>query len=151
MKTAIVYVGAAIAEIAGCFAFWGWLRLGKPIWWLLPGVCSLIVFAYLLTLVETEAAGRAYATYGGIYIVASLVWLWIVEGARPDRWDITGASLCLIGAADRFLRFRSLPRTFDRCRRWGHPRAWGSPARPRSSPAGVREIDRGGRSSDKRE
>jgi small multidrug resistance family-3 protein len=90
MKTAIVYVGAAIAEIAGCFAFWGWLRLGKPIWWLLPGVCSLIVFAYLLTLVETEAAGRAYATYGGIYIVVSLVWLWIVEGARPDRWDITG-------------------------------------------------------------
>ena len=53
MKTAIVYVGAAVAEIAGCFAFWGWLRLGKPIWWLLPGVCSLIAFAYLLTLVET--------------------------------------------------------------------------------------------------
>ncbi len=80
MKTAIVYVGAAVAEIAGCFAFWGWLRLGKPIWWLLPGVFSLIVF-YLLTLVETEAAGRAYATYGGIYIVASLVWLWVVECA----------------------------------------------------------------------
>ena len=99
MKTAIVYVGAAVAEIAGCFAFWGWLRLGKPIWWLLPGVFSLIVFAYLLTLVETEAAGRAYATYGGIYIVASLLWLWIVESARPDRWDITGASICLIGAA----------------------------------------------------
>jgi small multidrug resistance family-3 protein len=99
MKTAIVYVGAAVAEIAGCFAFWGWLRLGKPIWWLLPGVFSLIVFAYLLTLVETAAAGRAYATYGGIYIVASLAWLWIVESARPDRWDIMGASICLIGAA----------------------------------------------------
>ncbi len=79
MKTAIVYVGAAVAEIAGCFAFWGWLRLGKPIWWLVPGVFSLIVFAYLLTLVETGAAGRAYATYGGIYIVASLVWLWVVR------------------------------------------------------------------------
>ena len=85
MKTAIVYVGAAIAEIAGCFAFWGWLRLGRPIWWLFPGVFSLIVFAYLLTRVETEAAGRAYATYGGIYIVASLAWLWMVESARPDR------------------------------------------------------------------
>jgi small multidrug resistance family-3 protein len=71
MKTAAVYVGAAIAEIAGCFAFWSWLRLGKPIWWLLPGLISLIVFAYLLTLVQTDAAGRAYATYGGIYIVAS--------------------------------------------------------------------------------
>ena len=59
----------------------------------------LIVFAYLLTLVETEAAGRAYATYGGIYIVASLAWLWVVESVRPDRWDIAGASICLIGAA----------------------------------------------------
>ncbi len=75
MKSALVYVGAAIAEIAGCFAFWAWLRLGKPLWLLLPGVLSLIVFAYLLTLVETDAAGRAYAAYGGIYIVASLVWL----------------------------------------------------------------------------
>ena len=99
MKTAIVYVGAAVAEIAGCFAFWGWLRLGKPIWWLLPGVFLLIVFAYLLTLVEAEVAGRAYATYGGIYIVASLVWLRVVESARPDRWDVAGASICLIGAA----------------------------------------------------
>ena len=60
---------------------------------------SLIAFAYLLTLVETEAAGRAYATYGGIYIVASLAWLWVVESVRPDRWDIAGASICLIGAA----------------------------------------------------
>ena len=99
VKTAIVYAGAVAAEIAGCFAFWGWLRLGKPAWWLLPGVISLILFAYLLTLVETEAAGRAYATYGGIYIVASLAWLWLVENVRPDRWDVAGASICLIGAA----------------------------------------------------
>jgi small multidrug resistance family-3 protein len=99
MKTVVVYVGAAIAEIAGCFAFWGWLRLDKPLWWLLPGLLSLVAFAYLLTLVETGAAGRAYAAYGGIYIVASLVWLWTVESVRPDRWDVAGASLCLAGAA----------------------------------------------------
>lgn len=99
MKTAFVYVGAAVAEIAGCFAFWGWLRLGKPAWWLLPGILSLVVFAWLLTLVGTAAAGRAYAAYGGIYIVASLVWLWTIEGVRPDRWDVAGASICLIGAA----------------------------------------------------
>jgi small multidrug resistance family-3 protein len=60
---------------------------------------SLVVFAYLLTLVETNAAGRAYAAYGGIYIVASLLWLWAIESVRPDRWDVTGASICLIGAA----------------------------------------------------
>jgi small multidrug resistance family-3 protein len=78
--------------------FGGWLRLSKPVWWLLPGVLSLIAFAYLLTLVETDAAGRAYAAYGGVYIVASLLWLWIVESVRPDPWDLAGASLCLIGA-----------------------------------------------------
>src|ERR687895_307946 len=72
MKTVVVYVGAAVAEIVGCFAFWAWLRLGKPIWWLLPGVFSLIAFAYLLTLVETEAAGRAYATYGVISLPSAL-------------------------------------------------------------------------------
>jgi small multidrug resistance family-3 protein len=98
MKTTIVYICAAVAEIAGCFAFWSWLRTGKPVWWLLPGVLSLVAFAYLLTLVETDAAGRAYATYGGIYIVASLGWLWAVEGVRPDRWDVGGAFVCLIGA-----------------------------------------------------
>jgi small multidrug resistance family-3 protein len=99
MKTAFVYVGAAIAEIAGCFAFWAWLRLGKTVWWLVPGLLSLVVFAYLLTLVETNAAGRAYAAYGGIYIVASLLWLWAMESVRPDRWDVAGASICLVGAA----------------------------------------------------
>ncbi|MBB1093445.1 YnfA family protein [Rhodopseudomonas palustris] len=99
MKSPIIYVCAALAEIAGCFAFWGWLRLGKPVWWLLPGMLSLAAFAYLLTLVESQAAGRAYASYGGIYIVASLVWLWSVENVRPDRWDVTGACVCLIGAA----------------------------------------------------
>jgi small multidrug resistance family-3 protein len=99
MKTALVYVGAAVAEIAGCFAFWVWLRLGKTVWWLVPGLLALVVFAYLLTLVETNAAGRAYAAYGGIYIVASLLWLWTIESVRPDRWDLAGASICLVGAA----------------------------------------------------
>lgn len=92
------YIGAALAEIAGCFAFWAWLRLGKSAFWIVPGIASLILFAYLLTLVESSAAGRAYAAYGGVYIVASLAWLWSVEGVRPDRWDMMGAALCLVGA-----------------------------------------------------
>src|SRR5690606_8816152 len=76
MHTALAYVGAAVAEIAGCFAFWAWLRLGASPWWLLPGVASLLTFAYLLTLADAAVAGRAYAAYGGIYISASLLWLW---------------------------------------------------------------------------
>jgi drug/metabolite transporter superfamily protein YnfA len=85
------------SEIAGCFAFWAWLRMGKSPVWLAPGIVSLILFAWLLTRVESDAAGRAYAAYGGIYICASLLWLWSVEGVRPDRWDVGGAALCLVG------------------------------------------------------
>lgn len=99
MKTAIIYIGAALAEIGGCFAFWAWLRLDKPAWWLIPGCASLVIFAWLLTLVDVSQAGRAYAAYGGIYIISALLWLWLAEGVRPDRWDMVGATLCLIGAS----------------------------------------------------
>ena len=96
---AIIFVAAAFAEIAGCFAFWAWARLGKSALWLLPGAVALIAFAWLLTLAPTQAAGRAFAAYGGVYIAASLVWLWAVEGLRPDRWDLIGGAVCLAGAA----------------------------------------------------
>jgi small multidrug resistance family-3 protein len=97
--TAFAYIGAALAEIGGCFAFWGWLRLGKPLWWIAPGILALILFAWLLTLVDAEHAGRTYAAYGGVYICAAILWLWAVEGARPDRWDLIGGAVCLCGAA----------------------------------------------------
>ena len=96
--TALIYLLAAGAEIAGCFAFWAWLRLDRSPLWLIPGMASLALFAWLLTRVETDAAGRAYAAYGGVYIAASLMWLWLVEHRAPDRWDLLGAGLCLIGA-----------------------------------------------------
>lgn len=99
MLTFLAYASAALAEIAGCFSFWAWLRLDWSPWWLIPGIAALALFAYLLTLVESEAAGRAYAAYGGVYIVTSVLWLWFVENHRPDRWDVTGAAVCLVGAA----------------------------------------------------
>lgn len=98
-KTAIVYVAAAFAEIAGCFGIWLWLRHDKSAWLVPASLASLSVFAALLTLVESTAAGRAYAAYGGVYIVASIFWLWQVESIRPDRWDLLGAAICLVGAA----------------------------------------------------
>lgn len=97
--TALAYIGAALAEIAGCFAFWAWLRLDRSPLWLAPGMGALALFGYLLTLVDTEHAGRAYAAYGGVYIVSALLWLWAVESARPDRWDLIGGAICLFGAA----------------------------------------------------
>ncbi|MCJ2016613.1 MULTISPECIES: YnfA family protein [unclassified Methylobacterium] len=97
--TLLAYAGAALAEIAGCFAFWSWLRVGRSPLWVLPGVASLVLFAFLLTLVDSPAAGRAFAAYGGVYIAASVLWLWLVEGQRPDRWDLTGGAICLVGTA----------------------------------------------------
>ena len=90
---------AALAEIAGCYAVWIWMRDGASPVWLLPGLASLALFAWLLTRVDAAHAGRAYAAYGGIYIVASLVWLRAVEGQRPDGWDLAGGALSLAGAA----------------------------------------------------
>ena len=98
MPVILAYGGAALAEIVGCFAFWAWLRLGKSPWWIVPGMVSLALFAWLLTRVDADAAGRAYAAYGGVYICASLGWLWAVDGVRPDRWDVAGGIVCLIGA-----------------------------------------------------
>ena len=97
--TALVYVGAAVAEIAGSFTFWAWLRLDKSILWVLPGIVSLIIFAALLTRIDAAFAGRAFAAYGGVYIMASLAWLWRIEGIQPDHWDLIGGAICLIGAA----------------------------------------------------
>ncbi len=97
--TLVIYATAAVAEIAGCFAFWAWLRLHRSPLWLAPGLLSLVAFASVLTLVDSPAAGRTYAAYGGIYIMSSLLWLWLVEGQRPDRWDFLGGTVCLLGAA----------------------------------------------------
>jgi small multidrug resistance family-3 protein len=93
-----LYGLAALAEIAGCFAFWAVFRLGRSELWILPGLAALAAFAWLLTRIEVDHAGRAFAAYGGVYIVASLAWMALVEGARPDRWDIAGGAVCLVGA-----------------------------------------------------
>lgn len=93
-----LFAVTALAEIFDCFTFYLWLTLKKSPLWLLPGVASLALFAWLLTLHPT-AAGRTYAAYGGIYIAASLAWLKFVDGQSPDRWDVLGALVCLTGAA----------------------------------------------------
>lgn len=93
------YLTAAFAEIAGCFAFWAWVRLDMSAFWLVPGLASVAMFAWILTRADSAIAGHAYAAYGGVYIGGSMVWMWLVEGQRPDRWDIAGSALYLIGSA----------------------------------------------------
>lgn len=95
----LVFFAAALFEIAGCYAFWAWSRLDKTPLWLIPGIISLIVFAWILTFIDTAFAGRAYAAYGGVYIVSSLSWMVIVEKAMPVVSDYIGIVLCLLGAA----------------------------------------------------
>lgn len=96
---AAVFLVAAVAEIAGCFAFWAWLRLDKSPLWLVPGIAALALFAYLLTLIDSGHAGRTYAAYGGVYVASAIAWLWLAEGVRPDRWDLVGGAVCLAGCA----------------------------------------------------
>ena len=94
----LVYPAAALAEIAGCFAVWAWWRLGASPLWLMPGLAALAAFAFLLALVPADHAGRAFAAYGGVYIAASILWGWLAENAPPDKWDIAGGLICLLGA-----------------------------------------------------
>ena len=92
-----LYALAALAEIAGCFAVWSWWR-GASALWLIPGAVALAIFAFALALTPPSHAGKSYAAYGGAYIAASLLWLWLVEGASPTPRDLIGAGLALLGA-----------------------------------------------------
>jgi len=98
VTNALVFVTAAFLEIGGCFAFWAWLRRGASPFIALAGVASLVAFAVVLTRSDAAFAGRAYAAYGGIYIAASLLWLWRVEHQRPTATDLVGAAVAIAGA-----------------------------------------------------
>ncbi|RQO63054.1 YnfA family protein [Paucibacter sp. KBW04] len=98
MKTLLLFVATALAEIVGCYLPWLWLKQGRSIWLLLPAAASLALFAWLLTLHET-AAGRVYAAYGGVYICVALAWLWLVDQIRPTVWDVAGVAIALLGMA----------------------------------------------------
>ena len=96
LKTFGLFGITAIAEISGCYLSFLWLRQGKSIWLLLPAGLSLALFAWLLTL-HPMAAGRTYAAYGGVYVATALMWLWWIEGINPDRWDLIGVTVTILG------------------------------------------------------
>ena len=98
LKTVALFFLTALAEIIGCYLPYLWLREGKSIWLLIPGVLSLAAFVWLLTLHPT-AVGRVYAAYGGVYIATAIMWLWAVNGIRPSMWDIIGSAVALLGMA----------------------------------------------------
>jgi small multidrug resistance family-3 protein len=94
-----LFVVTAVAEIVGCYLPFLWLREGRSPWLLVPAAASLATFAWLLTQHPGSPAGRTYAAYGGVYVTTAVAWLWTVDGQRPDRWDLVGAAICLLGMA----------------------------------------------------
>jgi len=98
LRAFALFLFTAAAEIGGCYLPYLWLRKEGTAWLLVPAAICLALFAWLLSLHPT-GAGRTYAAYGGVYVASSLLWLWHVEGIRPDRWDWIGAGLCLVGTA----------------------------------------------------
>lgn len=98
VRTTLLFVITAVAEILGCYLPYLWLKKDRTPWLLVPAAMSLGVFSWLLTLHPTGAA-RTYAAYGGVYIAVALLWLSLVERERPTRWDLIGASVALVGMA----------------------------------------------------
>ena len=96
VKTGVLFVITALAEIIGCYLPYLWLRKDGSPWLLVPATLSLTCFAWLLSLHPT-AAGRVYAAYGGVYVVVAILWLWSVDGVTPDRWDLLGGIVSLAG------------------------------------------------------
>ncbi len=98
IKTLLLFLVTAVAEIVGCYLPYLWLKEDKSAWLLVPAALSLATFAWLLSL-HPAAAGRVYAAYGGVYIFVAIFWLWIVDGIRPSVWDIVGTLVALSGMA----------------------------------------------------
>lgn len=98
IKTLLLFLVTAVAEIAGCYLPYLWLKEGKSVWLLVPAVFSLALFAWLLALHPT-AAGRVYAAYGGVYVFVAILWLWGVDGIKPTAWDLAGSLVALTGMA----------------------------------------------------
>jgi small multidrug resistance family-3 protein len=92
-----LFVVAALCEIGGGYLVWGWTREHKPLLWALLGALVLTAYGVVAALQPISEFGRVYAAYGGIFIALSLAWGIIVDGFRPDRWDLLGAANCLVG------------------------------------------------------
>ena len=106
LQTLGLFILTAVAEIVGCYLPWLWLKKEGPLWLLVPAGLSLAAFAWLLTL-HPQIAGRTYAAYGGVYVAVAVIWMWLVDGVRPDRWDVIGAAVTLAGMTIIFFAPRS--------------------------------------------
>ncbi len=96
IKTVLLFLLAGLCEIGGGYLIWLWLREEKPFWYGLAGGLILALYGGGATLQPANFA-RTYATYGGFFIVLSLLWAYKFDNFRPDKYDIIGASIALLG------------------------------------------------------
>ncbi|MDZ5605820.1 YnfA family protein [Bacillus bingmayongensis] len=96
-KAAVIFIVAGLAEIGGGYLIWKWLREGCSPWIGLIGGIILCLYGVIATFQVFSSFGRVYAAYGGVFIVMSLLWGWMVDKKTPDIFDWTGAIVCLVG------------------------------------------------------
>jgi small multidrug resistance family-3 protein len=93
-----LFMLAGLCEIGGGYLVWGWMREHKPMLWALLGTLILATYGVVAALQRIAEVGRVYAPYGGIFIALALAWGIVIDGFRPDRWDLLGAAICVVGA-----------------------------------------------------
>ncbi len=92
-----LFVLAAVAEIGGAWSVWQGVREHRGIAWVGTGIAALGAYGFVATLQEDSHFGRILAAYGGIFVAGSLAWGVVADGFRPDRFDLIGAAVCLVG------------------------------------------------------
>lgn len=97
INTVVLFIVAGLAEIAGGWLVWQWLRIDKPVYWGLFGFAVLALYGIIPTFQSEPIFGRVYAAYGGVFVVLSLIWAYFVDGWQPDRFDFAGATIVLLG------------------------------------------------------
>lgn len=99
IRTILLFMVAGLAEISGGWLIWQWLREGRGVWMGVAGGVILVVYGVIPTFQQEAAFGRVYAAYGGVFILLSLLWGWRVDGWQPDRFDLIGTGIALVGVA----------------------------------------------------
>lgn len=97
LRASMLFTLAGLAEIGGGYLVWLWLRSGSSAWLGLLGGLVLVAYGIIPTLQDFPHFGRVYAAYGGVFVVLSVLWGWGIDGVRPDRFDVLGSLICLVG------------------------------------------------------
>jgi small multidrug resistance family-3 protein len=98
-RSVLLFLVAALAEIGGAWLVWQGVRENKGLLWMGAGVIALGIYGFVATLQPDANFGRILAAYGGVFVAGSLAWGMVVDGFRPDRYDVVGALVCLVGVA----------------------------------------------------